>query len=60
MFFCSYYSRKFSQIEVEVEYFWCSCLISPRLDARIGVELYSYCALAARLRMAISPENFFI
>ena len=35
-------------------------LISPRLDARIGVELDNYCALAARLRMAISPENLFI
>ena len=39
MFFCSYYSRKLSQIEVEVEYFRCSCLISPRLsDAKIGVN----------------------
>ena len=49
MFLCSYYSRKLSQIEVEFVYSWCSCLISPRLDARIGVELDNYCALAARL-----------
>ena len=31
----------------------------PWLDARIGVKLDNYYTLADRLKMVISPENFF-